>query len=290
MTRKIVKPKRIWMKNHPNLDERWLHEQIKEDPSLLGLGDLELRDSERTQPSGGRLDLLFSDPDTSTRYEVELQLGAVDESHLIRTIEYWDTERRRYPQYEHVAVIVAEDITTRFMNVIQLLHRSVQLMAIQLQLIETDDALLLVPTAVIEPLPLGTDEEDEGEIYDRAFWERKRSPSVMGIFDELIEKVRRVEPAAMPKYNKSYIGITIDGAVRNFASFRPRRETCHVHFKIRPSDEVSEWLDGTELDTLAYGHRHKEYRVSIRQADLSESDDALMRLITMAHEQFGRPS
>ena len=31
----------------------------------------------------------------------------MDESHIIRTIEYWDIERRRYPQYEHVAVIVA---------------------------------------------------------------------------------------------------------------------------------------------------------------------------------------
>ena len=257
---------------------------------MLGLGDLELRDSERTQPSGGRLDLLFSDPDTLTRYEVELQLGAVDESHLVRTIEYWDTERRRYPQYEHVAVIVAEDITTRFMNVIQLLHRSVQLMAIQLQLIEFDDALLLVPTIVIEPLPLGTEEEDEGEIYDRAFWERKRSPAVMGIFDELMERVRRVEPAAVPKYNKRYIGITIDDKVRNFVSFHPRGESCRTHFKIRPSDEISEWLDGTELDVLAYGRRHNEYRVSIRQVDLSESDDALMRLITIAHEQFGRPS
>jgi len=34
----------------------------------------------------------------NTRYHVELQLGATDESHIIRTIEYWDTERRRWPQ------------------------------------------------------------------------------------------------------------------------------------------------------------------------------------------------
>ena len=27
-------------------------------------------------------------------------------SHIIRTIEYWDIERRRYPAYEHVAVLV----------------------------------------------------------------------------------------------------------------------------------------------------------------------------------------
>ncbi len=64
------------------------------------------------------LDLLLQDPDTNRRYEVELQLGPTDESHIIRTIECWDIERKRYPQYDHCAVIVAEDITSRFLNVI----------------------------------------------------------------------------------------------------------------------------------------------------------------------------
>jgi hypothetical protein len=57
---------------------------------LLGLGDLVFKDAERRQPRAGRLDLLLSDPETHTRYEVEIQLGATDEAHIIRTIEYWD--------------------------------------------------------------------------------------------------------------------------------------------------------------------------------------------------------
>ena len=40
--------------------------------------------------------------------------SATDESHIIRTIEYWDIERKRYRQYDHTAVIVAEDITSGF--------------------------------------------------------------------------------------------------------------------------------------------------------------------------------
>ena len=92
------------------------------DTSLLGLGDFLVRDVERRQPRAGRLDSLLSEPQTATRYEVEIQLGPTDEAHIIRTIEYWDLERRRYPQYEHVAVIVAEDITSRFLNVISLFN------------------------------------------------------------------------------------------------------------------------------------------------------------------------
>ena len=119
---KYIKPERVWLKAHPDLNEKWLQDRISEDPSLLGLGDLVLRDRERPQAGAGRLDLLLQDADGNRRYEVEIQLGKTDESHIIRTIEYWDIERKRYPQYDHVAVIVAEDITSRFLNVIGLFN------------------------------------------------------------------------------------------------------------------------------------------------------------------------
>jgi hypothetical protein len=90
--------KAISLKKHPNLTEAWVQQQIANEPSILGLGDLILRDKERIQATAGRLDLLLQDPESLKRYEVEIQLGVVDESHIIRTIEYWDIERKRYPQ------------------------------------------------------------------------------------------------------------------------------------------------------------------------------------------------
>lgn len=97
---KFIKAKRISLKSHPRLDEKWVQKLIADDPLILGLGDVYLRDKERIQPNAGRLDLLLQDTDseTSRRYEVEVQLGATDESHIIRTIEYWDIDRKRYPQ------------------------------------------------------------------------------------------------------------------------------------------------------------------------------------------------
>jgi len=109
-----MKLESISLKRSDRLNEKWVQDQITDEPSVLGLGDLVLKDKERMQPNAGRLDLLLQDPETLKRYEVEIQLGATDESHIIRTIEYWDIERRRYPQYEHAAVIVAEEITSRF--------------------------------------------------------------------------------------------------------------------------------------------------------------------------------
>lgn len=94
---KYSKPERISLKGHLELNERWVQERIAEDPSLLGLGDLILKDKERIHPQGGRLDILCQDAESNRRYEIEIQLGKSDESHIIRTIEYWDIERKRYP-------------------------------------------------------------------------------------------------------------------------------------------------------------------------------------------------
>lgn len=133
---KHVKLKPILLRSHSQLDERWVQDVIAEDPNLLGLGDVVLKDRERMQKGAGRLDLLLQDAEGHGRYEVEIQLGATDPSHIIRTIEYWEMERKRYPQYDHTAVLIAEDITSRFLNVISLFNGSIPIIAIQMTAVE----------------------------------------------------------------------------------------------------------------------------------------------------------
>src|SRR5437016_3917241 len=122
----LVKPKRVFIRvfirGNPEMNESCFQKWIADDPSVLGLGKLELRGAEVIQPKAGRLDLLLRDPESDRRYEVEVQLGATDPSHIIRTIEYWDIERKLFPQYDHCAVLVAEDVTSRFLNVVTILY------------------------------------------------------------------------------------------------------------------------------------------------------------------------
>jgi hypothetical protein len=152
---KYVKPEVIPLRNHPEFSELWVQERIAEDPSILGLGDLVLKDKERLHPRAGRLDLLLQDADANRRYEVDIQLGKTDESHIIRTIEYWDIERKRYPQYDHTAVIVAEDITSRFLNVIGLFNGFIPIVAIQMRAYRLGEHVSLVFTTVLDQLRLG---------------------------------------------------------------------------------------------------------------------------------------
>src|SRR5262249_29466010 len=149
-----------------------------------------LRDKERTQPSGGRLDLLFQDAESNTRYEVEVMLGSTNESHIIRTIEYWDVERKRYPQYDHYAVIVDEDITSRFLDVIGLFNGFIPVIALQMNALKFGDQISLVFTKVVDVVPLGLDDEGEEPqaATDRNFWETERgTKETVALADEMLE-------------------------------------------------------------------------------------------------------
>ncbi len=277
--------------NSASLTEKQIQEQIAADPSILGIGDLELRDKERIQPHAGRLDLLLQDPETLKRYEVEIQLGSTDESHIIRTVEYWDIERKRYPQYEHAAVIVAEDITSRFLNVIQLFNGAIPLIALKMTAYKIGDQFALTFVKVLDELTYGLVGPDEPppEPTNRQDWESKASTETLQATDELLKLVKEVQPKAALKYNKHYIGLEIDGSPRNFVSFRPRKAVVILQLRLPPQgDELRNELEETGIGVLAYDSQFGQYRVRIDPALIVKQRDLLLRLIRQAWEGFGK--
>ena len=198
----LVTKEKISLKNNPEIKEDLIQSFIFNDPKVLGLGDLTPIQRERIQPQGGRLDVLLAD-DNGTRYEVELQLGATDPSHIIRTIEYWDTERKRYPQYDHCAVIIVEEITSRFMNVISLFNGSIPLIAIQVSAYKVGNDTLLTFTKVMDRISLGTDEEENFEITDRNYWENKSTTKILKTIDNIFDNLSQYVSGYELKYNKN---------------------------------------------------------------------------------------
>lgn len=261
----LVTMERVSLKNNPVIKEDLIQNFIFSNPSVLGLGDLTPIQRERVQPAGGRLDILLAD-DNGTRYEVEVQLGATDPSHIIRTIEYWDTEKKRYPQYDHCAVIVAEEITGRFMNVISLFNGSIPLIALQVSAYKMGDDISLAFTKVIDRLTLGTDEEEQYEVTDRNYWESKSTPKIMKQVDEIFNCVKEYAEGYELKYNKFYIGLTKDGIANNFVLFKPKKNYLYFVFKTSEDKEKLQMLDNVGLE-YSYTPRWKELAVKISDYD-----------------------
>lgn len=78
MPLEYTKAEKLSLSSHPEFDEQWLQSRIAEDPSILGLGEVDLIERERNQGHAGHLDLLLFDGER--RYEVELMLGKTDPS------------------------------------------------------------------------------------------------------------------------------------------------------------------------------------------------------------------
>lgn len=278
---KLVSAEKIYLKNNPEIKEDNIQQFIFDNPQVLGLGDLTPIRREKTQPAGGRLDILMAD-DNDTRYEIEIQLGATDPSHIIRTIEYWDNERKRYPQYDHCAVIVAEEITGRFMNVIQLFNGSIPLIALQMQATKVGDDIQLSFVKVLDRLTLGTDDEEENEPTDRNYWEKKST--VLKYADHIFKDVSQYAPGFELKYNKFYIGLTKNGSTSNFISFRPKKKFIYLFTKCANAEKRKDELDNSSLD-WSYAPRNRAYRIKIDKLDdYKENKDLIELLIKDAME------
>lgn len=285
-TTKLLKLEEVLLLKHPTIKEKQIQDKIAEDPSILGLGDLILKDKERIQPKAGRLDFLLQDPDTKKRYTIEVQLGQTDPSHIIRTLEYYDIERKRFPQFEHCAVIVAEEITTRFLNVISMFNGNIPLIAIQMKAYKLEDSFGLTFTKILDEVNLGY-EEDEGEVQetvDRDYWLKRSSSEIMKLSDDFLSIVKSISPNFDYKYNKAYVGLATDGYVNNFVTVGPRRKHIIVTIKMTKSDEIKSQIEESGLDFLDYS-AWGAYRVRVTKEDFKENKEFLTQLIQKSWEE-----
>ena len=268
-------------------DEKWLQQLISKDPSILRLGDVVVIQRERSQPTGGRIDLILSDNDSeeALRYEVEIMLGTVDESHIIRTIEYWDVERRRFPAYQHRAVIVAEEITNRFFNVISLLNKAVPIIAIQLNAFLLLDKLCLNFVRVLDLVE--EEEEAAGEQVDRKYWETDGRKKSLEVMDAVIALVPKEAGEVRIKYNQGHVAIGTSGT--NFAWFMLRKGD-HVFFEVCTGEDMrDQFVSRMEARGIVCGPtRHPDtLKITLKMKDLENNREIIQSVLAKA-EEFSR--
>lgn len=237
-------------------NEFWLRDIIYEDPSILGLGDLQTVTKEITQPQGGRLDLLLKNPADDSMYEVELQLGATDESHIIRTIEYWDNAKKMWPKRSHTAVLVAEKITSRFFNVVHLLSMAVPVIGIQANIIQIGDAKALHFTKIIDSYEEPEDEEQAQPTYDEKHWV-DNYPGAMECARWYRELLSRFYGDIPTKYFESYISFTVGGIARVWVG---KRKNDRALFEVKyVEQDITEATDYLNKEGIAFGTRGNKY-------------------------------
>ena len=241
--------------------EAMVRDFLKDRPKVLGLGDnVEAVTREHSQPDrGGSLDLLLEDksnPNNFKRYSVEIQLGELDESHIVRAIGYWDWERARFPDYEHHAVLVVEGLG-RFFNVVYHINRQPQtkltviLMTAVLQFRDPDDpgnAELQSPHSgkvgihfrkILTSAMWGIEDAPPPEA-NREFWMAKNEKFVVEAekFLDIGFSTSEQETEWEFNYTRPYIGLKRDGRPTAAVTVWPRVNALRVEARHEESDEV----------------------------------------------------
>lgn len=249
--------------------EAKVQEIIAHDPKVLGLGNLRLINKEFRLPGGGILDILLGDSSDETQYEVEVQLGDTDESHIIRTIEYWDIMRKRYPEYTHVAVIVAEGITSRFFNVIGLFNQYLPIIAIQMSGIELAGKYTIAFTKVLNLSAQRSDSEVEYTVATRKDWESYASPASMGLADQILAIARELNPKIEFNFNKSYITTALDGKRSNLLMFVPQKKQMKLTVRLKSDPEIDKLCEDAGFEAN-YSTYWAGYQFDIRPDDFDK--------------------
>lgn len=283
-----VKHSRIYLRD-TEYTEKWLQDQIANDPSILGLpGELELLDRERRQERAGRLDLLLQDPESERRYVLELMLGTLDESHIIRTIEYWDIERRRYPAYDHVAVVVAEDVTGRFLNILSLLAGTIPLVVLQCNALQVENKLVLDFVKVLDQTSLRRDDEEEGHANpaSREYWQGRVGDQILATCDKVVAIVNEsAKTKFSANYNRQYIGLSDGTRSRNFVYVHPKKRFIHINAAVTDPDEWTKKLTAAGMEAWQ-SRGGGRAGVTVAPADFAKCEPHLRPLLAQAVAEF----
>jgi hypothetical protein len=195
-------------------DEKWLQDYICDNPSQLGLGeDVVPIYRERRQLPGGRLDILLADKEADILYELEVMLGATDETHIVRTIEYWENERRKWPSKKHVAVLLAEKITSRFYTVIRLLSEAIPIIGMQINVVDIEGTQGLFFQRIVD-LYAEPEVEESPSTYKTEDQFRKDFPRLFELMVVVKGILTEAQIPTRERYLNDYIAVPLFGKDR----------------------------------------------------------------------------
>lgn len=268
--------KKIFIRN-AGKNEYWLQDIIYENPKILGLGDLIAVNKEKKQSSGGRLDILLKEPTENIMYEVEVMLGETDPSHIIRSIEYWDNEKRKYPQRQHFCVLIAESFDRRYFNIIHLMSLNIPMIAIQADLLEVNGEQILNFSKIIDIYVEPEENEEDLKQVNESNWNND-SPWTNDNAKELFNILKEKHDRINIRYTQSYISINIDSK-KSYWFYKRSKPNSALLFSVRDDEKAEAIKKELEVKEVEYIYNNqKDFMLSINLESLKEHIELINKI------------
>ena len=217
-------------------------------------------------------------------YEVEVMLGETDPSHIIRSIEYWDNEKRKYPQRQHFCVLVAESFDRRYFNVIQLMSLNIPMIAIQADLLEVNGEKILNFSKIIDIYTEPEEDEEDTKQVNESTWNND-SPWTNLNAKEIYESLKGKHDRVDLRYTQSYISINIDG--RNAYWLCKRiKPTSALFFSVKDDEKVEAIKKKLEENDIGYTYnRYKEFMLNVDIKSIKKNIELLNEVHTIRNKK-----
>jgi hypothetical protein len=178
-----------------------------------------------------------------------------------------------------VAVLIAEEVTARFLNVMALMAGSIPLIAIQLNALQVGDTIVLDFVKVLDQRQLREDDEAAagGESVDRVWWDGRVGAENMQVCDRLLAFVQERASDYVLQYKKSQVGIFPSGSFFNVICFWPKQKFVPASVKVTDAIGWVSRLEAVGLDARS----RKADRVIVRLTkDEMDRHKGLLRELT----------
>ena len=156
-----------------------------------------------------------------------------------------------------------------------------------MQAYKVGEHITLVFTTVMNELTRGVVDEDEAADAaptDRLYWERKASPNMVKMTDQLLVIAKDFDPTLELKFNKFYIGFQRNGRGTTFVTFEPRKNTFLFQPKIPQSEELDSQIATEGLEAVGYDRTWGYYKIRLGQDGVNRHQEFLKSLIRSAFE------
>ena len=286
----------ISIKDHNELDENWLKKQIIKNPKLLNMGSLEFEDAERISSFSGRTDILMSSSDYKNLYVIEVMVGELDESHLIRTILYWLSERNKITNRKIYPILIAESFNNRFFEAAYFLTNLIPFLFIQVSAfkigsnenMEEDIQLYFnhIPGKIKRSVFEGTHESRNKLLSNEEIWISKLDAEKKKFLSFLEDQIKELNSGFIPIFNKSDLSFEIEDVSGTFLTVELKKSDLYLS-GLQPikyhSEQQSYNFDGSDMTLTG-----NKFQLKISNSNMERYRDSILILIQNSFSEYKR--
>ena len=232
---------------------------------------------------------MLEDPAEQIIYVVELMLGPLDPSHIVRTLEYWLKYKlpKNREDWEKRAVLIAEDVVgSRSEKVVRFLSERMPLMVQQLAAIKVGGQMTLHVTTLFDQVEDDAEDDVSSSLQNRDTWTSRIGDKNMALLDKFFSMLQQHKSDIQPKYKQGIVGLLVGSKPESFVRFAGTKDFVRVSALVKQVSEWNQRFQQTGFQLLGSGKKQDRVRFRLT-TDLFISHESLLSdFVSAAYENW----